>query len=92
MIKNLGGRGVKADFPTIVKRIPKCLEPKIDEFIYELHKGISRDVEIPFSYLPPIEESMKIMNKILTRKKSAKTSCEQFLRYLYDRSDINLFS
>lgn len=88
--KNIGGRGNKAPFPTVARRIPTVLTPEINQRITELYKGISRDVEINFHYLPKFEDTRNVAIHILRQKKSAKKSLELFLKFLHNDQNIDL--
>lgn len=88
--RNLGGRGNKSPFPTVVRRIPTALIPEINQRTRELYKGISRDVEINFHYVPKFEDTRNICIHILRQKKSAKKSLEMFLKFLHNDQNIDL--
>lgn len=86
--KNVGGRGKKADFPTIPKRVPIAIESEIDRLIDDLYKSIDRNVELPFDFLPPVDDLKLVCMEILKDKKSARLSLQKLLVHLY--KDVNV--
>lgn len=89
-IRNIGGRGHKADFPTIAKRVPIAIQTEIDRLIEDMYKSIDRNIELPFQYLPSVEDLIAICLHILKSKKSASKSLEKLLVHLYKDESITL--
>lgn len=90
MIKQIGGRGYKAQFPTIVRRVPEALNKEIDDLIEVLYEQVSRDEPIKSEFLPSLEMAMIHCKVILKSKKSAKISLQNLLRILYNSENITL--
>lgn len=105
MLKNIGGRGCKNAYKTIVKRIPEVIEADVELLISQLQQQIAAQGYVTFNYhrhkpdreilqhtflLPKELEAIELAKEILKSKQSASKSITKLLQVIYKNDTIQL--
>jgi hypothetical protein len=84
MTKPKGGRGYKAPYETVVMRVPKPLEERIEKQIEDYRSQVIEGVQLEDQKsLPSLDFAVLQAKEVLKQKKGARDSIEKLLQVLY---------